>query len=666
MRVLASLSWRRHRRFLSSDAAAARELLRAGLRARREAAAFGEESASASIASSDSTSSSTSSTKSQLAAALVAAHARSKRSPGGEQRFVSVLCSDFGVSGEELARAVEAWRRASPSSSSSSSSSAAAAAPASPTSPGPSSSRSAPLPGDDNASAVAAAEERLRRASTPAYEAFWPAVAGVPGGLATLAELRAAALSPPLPPPREEGAGGGAGQGAGGRGGAAGGRERRPSRSPSSPALPRRRAALAASLARSLAPALASGTSLVLVGAAAAGAAAAAPGDAGAAPRNAGAAPGDAGAARALAPLSRAASEAQAALHAVTSARDWEARLAPPRAVFALLHERGFGRGTPLATVACFSGGEVATRASEALPPVAGGGGGAQGDGEAPRAAPGERGERGGDAAEGGPSATLYALCSAHAGLRGLDVGRAAARGAAEALAHGGGGSGLPAATRVATLSPLPGFLPWLRAAEGRASGSGGSSSGSSSARKLEFRREETEAIREAAAAKGGGRRSESRGALPLLLSTLDGHGSPAAPSFPPDLLRSVLLRLAARFLALKTVRRLPSDPVARFHCANGAALARICWRADDGGGGPSSSSSLASSASSASSIYQPQRARRIAEESAGIMVNYSYLWPGGEEPLALAGGAGRLRVGEGVARLLAGEDPGGRWGLVD
>ena len=666
MRVLASLSWRRHRRFLSSDAAAARELLRAGLRARREAAAFGEESASASIASSDSTSSSTSSTKSQLAAALVAAHARSKRSPGGEQRFVSVLCSDFGVSGEELARAVEAWRRASPSSSSSSSSSAAAAAPASPTSPGPSSSRSAPLPGDDNASAVAAAEERLRRASTPAYEAFWPAVAGVPGGLATLAELRAAALSPPLPPPREEGAGGGAGQGAGGRGGAAGGRERRPSRSPSSPALPRRRAALAASLARSLAPALASGTSLVLVGAAAAGAAAAAPGDAGAAPRNAGAAPGDAGAARALAPLSRAASEAQAALHAVTSARDWEARLAPPRAVFALLHERGFGRGTPLATVACFSGGEVATRASEALPPVAGGGGGARGDGEAPRAAPGERGERGGDAAEGGPSATLYALCSAHAGLRGLDVGRAAARGAAEALAHGGGGSGLPAATRVATLSPLPGFLPWLRAAEGRASGSGGSSSGSSSARKLEFRREETEAIREAAAAKGGGRRSESRGALPLLLSTLDGHGSPAAPSFPPDLLRSVLLRLAARFLALETVRRLPSDPVARFHCANGAALARICWRADDGGGGPSSSSSLASSASSASSIYQPQRARRIAEESAGIMVNYSYLWPGGEEPLALAGGAGRLRVGEGVARLLAGEDPGGRWGLVD
>ena len=349
----------------------------------------------------------------------------------------------------------------------------------------------------------------------------------------------------------------------------------------------------------------------------------------------------------------------------MTSARDWEARLAPPRAVFALLHERGFGRGTPLATVACFSGGEVATRASEALPPVAGGGGGAQGDGEAPRAAPGERGERGGDAAEGGPSATLYALCSAHAGLRGLDVGRAAARGAAEALAHGGGGSGLPAATRVATLSPLPGFLPWLRAAEGRASGSGGSSSGSSSARKLEFRREETEAIREAAAAKGGGRRSESRGALPLLLSTLDGHGSPAAPSFPPDLLRSVLLRLAARFLALETVRRLPSDPVARFHCANGAALARICWRADDGGGGPSSSS-LASSASSASSIYQPQRARRIAEESAGIMVNYSYLWPGGEEPLALAGGAGRLRVGEGVARLLAGEDPGGRWGLVD
>ena len=622
LELLASLSRRRHRRLLSSDAAAARELLRAGLRARREAAAFGEENASpASIASSESTSSSStstssstsSSTKSQLAAALVAAHTRSKSSPCGEQRFVSVLCSDFGVDTAELARAVEGWRASTAAASASSSS--------------PS---SASFPDDDASSAAAAAEERLRRASTPSYEAFWPAVAGVRGGLATLAELRAAALS--SSPREEEGGAGGSEQHSGS------------SRSPSPSPTPRRRAALAASLARSLAPALASGTSLVRLGAAAAATA------------------GDLK--EELELLSRAASEAQAALHPVLSARDWELRLRPPRACFALLHERGFGRGVPLATVACFSGEAVARRVSEALPRVEGGGGGGGEEGREeipPPAPPPSSPSVGG----GGPSATLYALCSAQAGLSGLDVGRAAARGVAEALARGGEEeSGLPAATRIATLSPLPGFLPWLRA-EGR--GANGKSR-STSARKLEFRREEVEAIREAAAAaaaasaaKAGGRRrsEESKGSAPLslLLSTLEGNDGGgdngcSSPSFPPKLLRPVLLRLAARFLALETVRGMPLDPVARFHCANGAALARLCWEAD---------SPLAPSSA--------RRGRRIREESAGIMVNYSYLWPGGgEEPLSPGSGAGRMRVSEGVARVIegGGEESGGRWGLVD
>ena len=586
--------------------------------------------------SSSTSASSASSTKSQLAAALVAAHASSKRSPGGEARFVSVLCSDFGVNREELARAVEAWRA--------SSSTAGAAAPRA------SSSTSSPsLPGDD--ASAAAAEERLRRASTPSYESFWPAVAGVPGGLGTLAELRAAALEDVA------------------RGGGGGRKEH--SGSSSSPS-PRRRAALAASLARSLAPALASGTSLVRIGAAAA-AAAAATGGKGEENEGRGGGGGIDGGGLPL--LSRAASAAQAALHPVRSPGDWRARLAPPRACFALLHERGFGRGVPLATVACFSGAEVARRVSEVLPPPP------------PRRAEEvdeeeeeeeeeeqeqEKRSGGDDARGGGPSATLYALCSAHAGLSGLDVGRAAARGAVEALARGGGGEGglssslLPAATRIATLSPLPGFLPWLRA----------SSSSSSSARKLEFRREEVEAIREAAAAKERGRRrggNDEEGALLLLLSALEGGdggsggGDGSRPPLPPELLRPVLLRLAARFLALETVRRLPLDPVARFHAANGAALARLCWRADDGV--PATSPPLC-----------PRRARRVREESAGIMVNYAYLWPRGEEPLALrqssgAGGA-RMRVSEGVARLIAGEGEGlgggagtgepGRWGLVD
>lgn len=598
----------RHRRFFSSDAAAAaaaaRELLRAGLRARREAAAFGEEDASASIAppasiapasiapastSSSPSASSSSSTKSQLAAALVAAHASSKRSPGGEARFVSVLCSDFGVNREELARAVEAWRA--------SSAGAAAAAAASPSA---SSSSSPPGDGGDDASA-AAAEERLRRASTPSYESFWPAVAGVPGGLGTLAELRAAALE------------GGARRGGGRKEHSRASSSSTSSPSSSSSPSPRRRAALAASLARSLAPALASGTSLVRIG-------------------GGGGGNGNGDDDRGLPLLSRAASAAQAALHPVRSPADWRARLEPPRACFALLHERGFGRGVPLATVAAFSGAEVARRVSEVLPPLE--------EGEE------EQEEK---RSSGGPSVTLYALCSAHAGLGGLDVGRAAARGAAEALARGGGlSSDLPAATRIATLSPLPGFLPWLRAC-----------SGSGSARRVEFRREEVEAIREAAAAAKDrrGRNNNESAPLPLLLSVLDSDAdddSSPPPPFPPDLLRPVLLRLAASFLALETVRGMPLDPVARFHTANGAALARLCWRADDG------------------FVPCPQRARRVRKESVGIMVNYTYLWPGGEEPLALPHrSSGRMRVSEGVARLLADEGEEGsvagrRWGLVD
>lgn len=589
----------------SEIASAARELLRAGLRARREAAAFGggrEADASSSIDSlatslTSSSSTSSTSTKSQLAAALVAAHARSKASPGGEERFLSVLCSDFGVDRRELERAVEAWRTSVSSSSSSSSSFSDASA--------------------------AAAEERLRRASTPSYESFWPVVAGVPKGLATLAELRAAALSQ-----REEEGGGG----------------ELSSPSPS----PRRRAALASSLARSLAPALASGTCLIRL------------------------VPPKEGQKQnrqereQLSLLSLAASDAQRSLHPVRSARDWEARLTPPRACFALLHERGFGREVPLATVACFSGERVAARVSEVLPRI-----GKEEEEErfsssssscslsssSPPAASKTDG--------GGPSATLYALCSAHAGISGLEVARAAARGAAEALARGGGGSGgsgsgngdsnLPPATRIATLSPLPGFLPWLRAMGREGNGGAGSS-----ARKLEFRREEVEATQGAAAAAKGGRRGGASGdgekPLSLLLSTLEdgndgGDGSDDRP-FPSELLRPVLLRLATRFVALETVRRLPLDPVARFHAANGAALARLCWRAVD-------------------SLESPRKTRGVLSESAGIMVNYSYLWPRGEEPLRPEGGGagGMLRVSEGVARLLeagGGETEPERWGLVD
>jgi len=67
-----------------------------------------------------------------------------------------------------------------------------------------------------------------------------------------------------------------------------------------------------------------------------------------------------------------------------------------------------------------------------------------------------------------------------------------------------------------------------------------------------------------------------------------------------PDGLREVLMPLAAQyFLAAKSRRGEPVDPVPRFHLGNGARLERLNWRGDETGKG-------------------------IAQ-SAGVMVNYRY-----------------------------------------
>ena len=79
----------------------------------------------------------------------------------------------------------------------------------------------------------------------------------------------------------------------------------------------------------------------------------------------------------------------------------------------------------------------------------------------------------------------------------------------------------------------------------------------------------------------------------------LDGWSGPPAPPGIPEALQSVLLRLCAHYLLNARHRGQPTDPVARFHLGNGAALERINWQAD----------------------CSPTGLRR----SAGIMVNYAY-----------------------------------------
>ncbi len=64
--------------------------------------------------------------------------------------------------------------------------------------------------------------------------------------------------------------------------------------------------------------------------------------------------------------------------------------------------------------------------------------------------------------------------------------------------------------------------------------------------------------------------------------------------------IRSLLERLAARYLYLEKKRKKAFDPVANFHIRNGAEIFRINWEADTS-------------------------ARRI-KESFGMMVNYRYV----------------------------------------
>lgn len=59
-----------------------------------------------------------------------------------------------------------------------------------------------------------------------------------------------------------------------------------------------------------------------------------------------------------------------------------------------------------------------------------------------------------------------------------------------------------------------------------------------------------------------------------------EGQGSEAAAEAEEEaLLRPLLLRLAARYLAVEKRRRFALCPVAHFHLRNGATLWRLNWR---------------------------------------------------------------------------------------
>lgn len=160
-------------------------------------------------------------------------------------------------------------------------------------------------------------------------------------------------------------------------------------------------------------------------------------------------------------------------------------------------------------------------------------------------------------------TAVFYSINNCLQGLRGVSFGNFLIKHVIEHLA-----SEAPHITQYVTLSPVPGFMKWLKA--------------------------EWPAITQAGDGKNAPT-AETKAAIEALLKK-QLNAEQVAASVP---LQNYLPMLCARYLVQTKSRDKPADAVARFHLGNGARLERINWMADASPNG-------------------------IAQ-SAGLMVNYVY-----------------------------------------
>jgi malonyl-CoA decarboxylase len=170
-------------------------------------------------------------------------------------------------------------------------------------------------------------------------------------------------------------------------------------------------------------------------------------------------------------------------------------------------------------------------------------------------------------------AAIFYSISNAQAGLSGISFGNFLIKRVVDRLSHE-----FPKLKTFATLSPIPGFMPWLRTRV--AEGDSG----------LLLPSE-----RKALAATAG----LQRGVKGWLKETLE------RPDWVNDgavvkALKAPLMRLCARYLAQeKRARGMALDPVGHFHLSNGARMERLNWMAD--------------------------RSAKGLEQAAGMMINYRY-----------------------------------------
>jgi malonyl-CoA decarboxylase len=220
-------------------------------------------------------------------------------------------------------------------------------------------------------------------------------------------------------------------------------------------------------------------------------------------------------------------------VHRMRALEDLKRRLAPDRRCFAFFHPAL--PDEPLIFVEVALVGGMADKVQPLIDP------------EAPVRDPGSA-----------DTAIFYSINNCLEGLRGVTLGNFLIKLVVADLAQE-----LPDLRTYATLSPVPGFGNWLRAALEEENGDG-----------------------------------PLNGADRKLLQALQEPDWPNDPE-TAERLRAPLLRLCAQYLVREKRNDRPRDPVARFHLGNGARLERINWLGDISAKGLS--------------------------ESFGLLVNYKY-----------------------------------------
>ena len=181
-------------------------------------------------------------------------------------------------------------------------------------------------------------------------------------------------------------------------------------------------------------------------------------------------------------------------------------------------------------------------------------------------------------------TAIFYSISNCQEGLRGISFGNFLIKQVVLELQKE-----LPQLTNFATLSPIPGFMKWLK----------------------KERASSTELLS-----------TEDKLTL-ALLDTTDWHQQETQS----ESLKNLLLRLAAHYLSREKQGAQPLDPVARFHLGNGASIGQLNWLGDTSSNG--------------------------LKQSAGLLVNYLYRLDKVEENHEAFVNQGRVFAADEVQKLL-------------